>query len=250
MKKNEKMTPNERIKRAQRKEKIEKLKKASPLLLIAVGGLTAFIMTTISMNQSGAHNNVEKNTPKNGEEMKVGEFVEGKHFYKLAEPIEKYQATREREVTEFFWYGCPHCYAFEPFLKEWEEEQPSNVVLEREHPAFGSNWVVHAKTFYALEEMGLEDKYHDTIMDSINNNRSRYGSLEGISSLIDESERDVFIETFNAMDQKVTEANLMTREIGIQGVPSIMIDGKYITSPAYAGTHEKTIELINLLKRK
>ena len=35
------------------------------------------------------------------------------------------------EVTELFWYGCPHCYDLEPKLAAWVKALPKDVTFKR-----------------------------------------------------------------------------------------------------------------------
>src|SRR4051794_134709 len=56
--------------------------------------------------------------------------VEGVDYRTLEKP-QPTESDKKVEVTEFFWYSCPHCHAFEPSLVEWVKKQGDNIVFKR-----------------------------------------------------------------------------------------------------------------------
>ena len=80
--------------------------------------------------------------------------VEGVNYIKLSQPAPVSAPAGKIEVIEFFWYGCPHCYAFEPSLGPWIKKLPADVSFRRVHAQFTPQWVQHAKLFYALDAVG------------------------------------------------------------------------------------------------
>lgn len=232
-------------------QKKQARKKRFQQIMLSLVGVTLIVGGMSSMMQPTTGGNVHRSpTESNPDGMQVGEFKEYKDFFILDAPIEKYQATPEKEVVEFFWFGCPHCYNFEPYLSKWVDKQPSNIVFDRIHPAFGSNWLPHSKTYYALKAMGAEEKYHDIVMTAIQENRGKYSNSASISELLAPEDREEFLSQYTKTQDSIDEANMMAKRAGINGVPSIIIDGKYVTSPGYVGSNEKVLELVDLLKRK
>jgi len=73
------------------------------------------------------------------------------------------------EVTEFFWYGCPHCYDFENTWTAWVAKQGKDVVIKRVPVAFRDDLLPHTKIFYALESLGKLDALHGKVFDAIKN---------------------------------------------------------------------------------
>ena len=67
------------------------------------------------------------------------------------------------EVIEFFWYGCPHCFHFEPTLNRWLADKPKNVDFIQIPAPLNKSWELHTKAFYALELMGMQKKLHTKI---------------------------------------------------------------------------------------
>jgi thiol:disulfide interchange protein DsbA len=70
------------------------------------------------------------------------------------------------EVTEFFWYGCPHCYAMEPFINSWLKGKPADVVFKRV-PTYNESWAPMVTLYYTLEAMGVVEQYHQKVFDAI-----------------------------------------------------------------------------------
>jgi thiol:disulfide interchange protein DsbA len=88
------------------------------------------------------------------------------------------------EVTEFFWYGCPHCYDFEPELEAWVKKQGKDVVFKRVPVAFRDDLLPHTKIFYALEALGKLDAMHTKVFDAIHKQRKRMLTTDEIADFM------------------------------------------------------------------
>ena len=86
--------------------------------------------------------------------------LEAGHEYKLLSPPQPTHSGKKIEVLEFFWYGCPHCFHFEPIISKWKKSAPDYVYFVRVPAPLNPKWMVHTKTYYALELMGKVDEYH------------------------------------------------------------------------------------------
>jgi len=155
------------------------------------------------------------------------------------------------EVIEFFWYGCPHCYSFEPLLEKWAKSLPKNVEFIRQPAAFNELWSKHAKAYYTAEALGVVDKIHADFFDAVQNKKEKLDTEEALAKFfsahgVNESQ---FHEAYNSfvVDAKMRQAPLMAARYGITGVPAIIINGKYKTNGTLAGSHEKMIEVMNKL---
>ena len=155
------------------------------------------------------------------------------------------------EVIEFFWYGCPHCYAFEPTLEKWVKNLPANVEFIRLPAAFNELWSKHAKAYYTAEALGVVDKVHADFFDAIQNKKEKLDTEEELAKFfaahgMSESQ---FHEAYNSfsVDAKTRQAALMGGRYGVTGVPAIIINGKYRTNGTLAGSHEKMIEVMDKL---
>lgn len=158
------------------------------------------------------------------------------------------------EVLEVFWYGCPHCYDFEPYLEEWIKNKPEQVEFKRMPGIFRESWIPHARAYYTALELGVLDSVHQPMFDAIHKKGQRLGSQAELRKLfsdngVDESAFDRAYES-DAVNDKIKKALLMGRRYQIRGVPSIIINGKYLTGPSIAGSFENMLKATNALVDK
>ena len=91
--------------------------------------------------------------------------------YELVDPPQNTATADKVEVLEFFWLGCPHCYAFEPSIEAWAEDMPENVVLRREAPPLNRSWENHSRGFYAAQLLGHEHEFVVAMFEAIHEER-------------------------------------------------------------------------------
>ncbi|TMS57124.1 thiol:disulfide interchange protein DsbA/DsbL [Imbroritus primus] len=163
--------------------------------------------------------------------------VEGKQYKLLAKP----QPTPpgKIEVIEFFWYGCVHCNAFAPTMKAWAARQKADVVVKRVPVAFGPEYMPHNKIYYTLDVMKKLDVMHEKVFHAIFVDRKEMLDPNEIADVMAKNglDRKQFLDTFNSFPV-VTSAQRapgLVDAYGIQGTPSVVIQGKYLTSPSIAG---------------
>lgn len=171
--------------------------------------------------------------------------------YEVLNPPQPTQHADKIEVIEFFWYGCPHCYAFEPELNKWLKSKPANVEFIRQPAVFSEAWGKHARAYFVAEALGVVDKIHADFFDAIQNKKQKLETEDELAVFFTEhgvKESD-FREAFSsfAVDSKMRQAPAIAAKYGLTGVPAIIINGKYVTNGPLAGTHEKMIEVMNLL---
>lgn len=158
------------------------------------------------------------------------------------------------EVLEIFWYGCPHCFDFEPYIKEWKKTLGDDVVFRRMPGVFRNNWVPGAKAFYTAEALGVLEKTHDAMFHAMHVEKRKMLDEEAIADLFEENgvSRDDFKKAWNSftVDSKVREAMQMSRQYGITGVPSVIINGKYRTSGGTAGSYPQLLKVVDHLVEK
>lgn len=158
------------------------------------------------------------------------------------------------EVIEFFWYGCPHCYHLEPDLNKWLKTKPDNVEFIRQPAIFSSLWEKHAKAYFTAEALGVVDKVHADFFDAIQNKKQKLETEEQLLKFFSEhgiSETD-FRNAYNSfpVDYKVRQAKTMAARYGVNGVPAVIINGKYRTSGPLAKTQQNMIDVMNRLIAK
>ena len=155
-------------------------------------------------------------------------------------------------VEEFFWYGCPHCYHVEPNVRAWRRTLPRDVEFRREAPALNDAWQTLAKAHYALETMKLSDRIGPKLFAAIHDSRELH--VNDQSALVGwlarhGVDRDKFSEVYGSfgVDNAVSRANQKAMAYRIDGVPTFVVDGKYLTSVSMTGDGENLIATLNYL---
>ncbi|MBL4712275.1 MAG: thiol:disulfide interchange protein DsbA/DsbL [Gammaproteobacteria bacterium] len=155
------------------------------------------------------------------------------------------------EVLEFFWYGCPHCYTFEPYIQSWKKSKPVNVKFVRVPAIFRPDWEVQARVYYALSNMGIIEEHHEKIFNEIHNNKKHLDKKEVIVRFLEKNGVDSkkLLKEYNsfAVDGMVRKSIRKQSAYQIEGVPAIIINGKYLVTGSMAGSYENMIKIINYL---
>jgi len=154
-------------------------------------------------------------------------------------------------VTELFWYGCPHCFRFEPLVNKWKEKLPENVVFQQLPSTLNPRWSAHARTYYALKLMGMTEKTHGAIFNEIHVNRGNLNSYSRMVSFlkplgVDVKEFEKHYNSFEVETQLRRDRNL-EKKSGATGVPAVVINGKYRTGGAMAGNYERLLRIVDHL---
>ena len=180
------------------------------------------------------------------------EWVEGEH-YDLITPVIR-GTTDKIEVTEFFWYGCGHCYNFEPQVVQWKKTLDDDVVVKGSPAMWNSLMEVHAKAFYAAEVLGVLDKVHMPLFQAINVDRKRLSSEDELADLFEANgvAREDFSKAFNSfgVGSQVRQANARARAAKITGTPEMMVAGKYRISTRKAGGQANMLKIASYLIEK
>jgi len=184
--------------------------------------------------------------------LQAADYKEGVDYKQL--PQLETDSGDKIEVLEFFWYGCPHCYAFEPYIAEWKKTKPANVEFTRIPAVFRPDWEVEARAYYALSNMGVIEDIHGKIFTAIHKDKKRFNKLELIADFVEKNgvDRKKFVEEYNsfAVDGMVRKAKKKQAEYKIEGVPSIAVAGKYLTSGSMSGSFGNLIKILNYLIAK
>jgi protein dithiol oxidoreductase (disulfide-forming) len=185
------------------------------------------------------------------------ELKEGQH-YTTFNPPRATEARDRIEVTEFFWYGCSHCFNLEPLLQKWQKKLPKDVSFRRVPAVFPGkdgkpgNWASGTKLYYTLEAMGLLEKFHGEILDSIHIDRINLLDEKVMLDWLGKKGVDTkkFADTYNsfAIQSKVLRAMQMTEAHGLDGVPALIVDGRYKPSASgAAGSFEDIFVVVDQL---
>lgn len=157
-------------------------------------------------------------------------------------------------VNEMFWYGCPHCFHLEPFVEKWSRTKPKGVVLERVPSVLNPGWIEGARAFFALKMMGENDKVHNKLFEAIHKKRQRLNNEDAYAKFVADLGVDEkqFRDNYHSfpVDTMIRKNRQKERKYGYNGVPAIIVNGKYRTSASMAGSNDRLIEVVNFLVNK
>ena len=174
-------------------------------------------------------------------------------YVELANPV-PVAVPGKIEVVELFWYGCPHCYAFEPVINPWVEKLPSDVNFVRIPAMFGGPWDAHGQLFLTLEAMGVEHKVHNAVFDAIQKQGKRLTKPDEMADFVATQgvDKDKFLATFNsfAIQGQIKQAKELAQKYGVQGVPTMIVNGKYRFDLGTTGGPEATLNVADQLIAK
>ena len=155
------------------------------------------------------------------------------------------------EVVEFFYYGCPVCYELEPTLSRWIYNAPGSVALRRVPVLSSDNWDNFAKLFYSLEAMGQLTRLHWPVYDNFHFNGVKLNDEVVMARWVSHNglDRQKFTDTYRSpeIQAKLASARAMTQSYEIRGVPSIVVDGKFLTSANMAGGTRELMLVVDQL---
>jgi thiol:disulfide interchange protein DsbA len=170
--------------------------------------------------------------------------------YIVLDPPRQVQTGDNIEVLEFFYYGCPVCYEAQPHIARWQLDAGAGVTLKRV-PAVSDAWVTFARVYYALEATGLLARLHWPIYDNHHFDGKRLNEdknlLEWLSSNGVDSARFKQALDSHEVTIRVEEARKMLDTYKVNGVPSLVVDGKYVTSARLAGGVKEMMGVLEFL---
>ncbi len=180
-----------------------------------------------------------------------GAPVEGTHYTKLAQPVAVSTPAGKIEVIEFFSYGCPHCFALEPTLEGWAKQLPPDVVFKRVPVGFNALYENYQKIYYALEAMGQVEHMHRKVFNAIHQQRLRLDKEADIAAFMTANGVDgaKFLDLYKSftVQTKAKQAQQLSQAYKIEGVPSMAVQGRYVTSGSQAGSNERALAVTDAL---
>jgi len=181
--------------------------------------------------------------------------LEGQHYVRLTQPVPISAPEGKIEVIDFFWYGCPHCAAFEPELDSWARRLPEHVAFSRVPVAFRAEpFTTHQRIFYALEALGLVEAMHRKVFYAVHVERMALDKPAEIGAFVAKHGIDAaqFMTAFNSFTtlSKLKRANSLVDGYKIDGVPAIGVHGRYYTSGTMAGGNDRALLVADFLVQK
>ncbi|HMW47987.1 MAG TPA: thiol:disulfide interchange protein DsbA/DsbL [Cellvibrionaceae bacterium] len=186
---------------------------------------------------------------------------EGKQ-YEVLEGAAKPVPGAKIEVTEVFWYGCGHCYAFEPILEPWVKKLPADVKFTRSpaiwptrRPGMPEDLMkTHAKLYYTALAMNAVDKLHQPLFDALQKEgKGMYEDAE-IAAVVKAAgvDGDKFVATMKsfAVNSQVTQADARQKAFKVSGTPEIVVANYYKISASAAGGQKEMLDVADFLIKK
>jgi thiol:disulfide interchange protein DsbA len=182
-----------------------------------------------------------------------GAAIEGREYKKVSPPVPVPAAAGAAriDVVEFFWYGCPHCNALQPQLEAWVKRLPADVAFRAVPVGFAPMHEYHQKLFYALEATGQLGAMHDKVFAAIHVGQKRLDKDPDVAAFMSTNGLDgtKFVETMKSfsVSGKARQAKQLSEAYQIDGVPTLGIQGRYITSASMAGSPERAFAVAEQL---
>lgn len=188
-----------------------------------------------------------------GQALAASKTFEENVNYELILPEPEYAKPGEPiEVMEFFMWSCPHCYRFEPFVKQWLKTKAEDVEFVQVPVMFGGSANLHAKVFYALQAIGELDRLNEAFFVEIHDKRNRLKTRDAVDAFL--ASQGVDMEKFRkamksfAVAAKTNRASVLMRRNGIRGVPALVVDGRYKSGRGLS--YKEMVELADFLAER
>lgn len=185
-------------------------------------------------------------------------FHEGEHFTVLTAAQGTTSVPGKIEVTEAFWYGCPHCYEFDPTILAWAAKLPDDVVFVRLPVMWNPTNQIHARMFYTAQALGKLEEIHTAIFREIHVEKkmeTEENEIQALFARFGVSAAD-FQKTFRsfAVESQLKRAKDLTARYQIRSVPLIIVNGKYVANGPGIHSYEELLavasELIERERRR
>ena len=203
-------------------------------------------------------NAINTSEVKNDDSMKLvsSDFVEGKHYVKVLPEMQTDVAPGKIEVAELFWLGCPHCYSLEPEILKYKANHPDYVEFKQVPAMLNPSWAADANTFFIaeiLDPQGTKDLV-TKLFQSIHDQKRRLRSPKAVTRFFVEQgyteDQIDNVKKSMAFQAKLVRAQEFGAGSQADSVPTIIVNGKYRTSPYMAGGNQKLMGVINMLAEK
>lgn len=178
------------------------------------------------------------------------EYLPGTHYQVLDKPVRTSDPKRV-EATEVFWYGCSHCYDFEPTITAWQKALPEDVAFVSSPAIWHPTMELHARAYYTAKVLNVLDKMHPVIFEAMNIRKNKLADDDAIADLFVAHgvDREKFTKAFNSfgVNSAVKQAEARQRGYQIQGTPELIVNGKYRVTAAMGGGHEGMMKIVDYL---
>ena len=181
------------------------------------------------------------------------QYEEGTHYVALQIPL-KTRKPGKVEVAEYFSYGCPHCYQFEPLIGAWHNKLADDVEFVRTPAIWNKDYQVYAQTYLTAKALGVLDRVHTPLFNAIHNKNQRLNSPEAAAGFFQGYGISVeaFSKAYNSFGVRasVQQADARGRAYRSEGVPALIINGKYRIEGSMAGSNVNMLRIADYLIEK
>lgn len=177
-------------------------------------------------------------------------FTEGVEYEKLNVSPAPPQAAHI-EVTEFFSYGCIHCFHFEPIVEGWRKQKPADVDLVLVPATFRPDFALFARGYYAAQALGVADKTHAAIWDALWKHERSVRTIADLADLYASVgvDRNAFIDACAdpAIEAKLKHATEQLMLFTVAGTPDLLVAGKYRVLLSKLPNAAQAFDVVNYL---
>ncbi len=171
--------------------------------------------------------------------------------YRTLDQKQPTQTGEKVEVLGLFWYGCPHCYQLEPALDRWLARKPDYVEFQRMPAVLGNSWENHARAYFTAEILGVLERLHIPFFKALHDEKQHLFDEASIADwfAVRGVDREEFTRAFNSfiVDMKMRRSKQYGQRVGLDSVPSFIVNGKFLTSPSITAGNERMFQVLDLL---
>lgn len=185
-------------------------------------------------------------------------WQEGSNYTRLVPAQPTGVASGQIEVLEFFWYGCPHCYAIDPLVESWRKTKAGFISFTRVPVMWSEGHRSTARLFYTLESMGKLDQLHSDVFKEIHVNNDPLiasdpndtaGAERIQTSFVGKLgvPEDAFKKAYHSfsVETALQRADQLVQRYRIEGVPTFVVNGKFVADVRSAGSPERLLTMVN-----
>ncbi len=214
-------------------------------VLLAAGAIPAFAQGQAGHDHAGHDHATPAATP--------GAAEPGKNYF-LIEPPQPTASGDKIEVLEVFSYACIHCAHFQPYADELKAKLPATATFAYMPAIFNAQWEAYARAFYTAQSLGVLDKTHQAVFDAVHRDKRPMRSFDDIAAFYGEHGVDVArfkaASTSFEVESKLARSKDMVGKYGVDGTPTVIVNGKYRITGASAGGYPQLLALVETLVRK
>lgn len=185
------------------------------------------------------------------------QYVDGTHFTRLVPTQPTIGGADKIEVAEIFWYGCAHCFDFEPYINRWVENLPANVRFVRIPAMWNALVKLHGQLFFTEEVLVKNGKIADpagfrtAVFLEYHRRGNRLASVDAIQAVFERFgvNAEDFKNSWGSFEvaQKMRVAEDLARRWNVSSVPAMVVNGKYLTGAGQTGSYPKLLDVIDEL---